>query len=259
MVRTLIAAAGLLAAVAPALADEKKMDSRLFELRIYTAPEGKLDALHARFRDHTMKLFDKHGMTNIGYWVPIDSKENKLYYVIAHKDEAARAASFKAFGSDPAWQTAYKASEKDGPLTTKGGVQSILLTATDYSPAVAPSTGKGERVFELRTYTATKDHLPNLNARFRDHTVKLFAKHGMTNLWYFNVAKGKPHADEMLYYFLAHASQGAAKKSFDAFRLDPDWVAAKDASEKKAGGTLTEPKGGVVSIFLKATDYSPTK
>jgi L-rhamnose mutarotase len=256
--RTLFAAAGLLAA-APALADEKKTDPRLFELRIYTAAEGKLDALHARFRDHTVKLFEKHGMTNIGYWVPVENKQNKLYYVIAHKDKEARAASFKAFGADPDWQKAYKESEKDGPLTTKGGIESVLLTATDFSPPVAPSVGKGERVFELRIYTATKGNLDHLNARFRDHTVKLFEKHGMTNLPYFNVAKGEKDADKMLYYFLAHASPDAAKKSFDTFRLDPDWVAARKASEEKAGGTLTEPKGGVVSIFLKATDYSPTK
>ena len=259
MVRTLIAAAGLLAAVAPAFADEKKMDTRLFELRIYTAPAGKLDALHARFRDHTVKLFEKHGMANIGYWVPVDNKENKLYYVIAHKDKAARAASFKAFGADPDWQKAYKESEKDGPLTTKGGIESILLTATDFSPAVAPSVAKEPGVFELRVYTATKGNLANLNARFRDHTVKLFEKHGMKNVVYWHLLPTEPGADVTLFYLLGHKSQEAAKKSFDAFRLDPDWVAAKDASEKKAGGTLTEPKGGVVSIFLKATDYSPTK
>jgi len=259
MVRTLIAAAGLLAAVAPAFADEKKMDTRLFELRIYTAPAGKLDALHARFRDHTVKLFEKHGMANIGYWVPVDNKENKLYYVIAHKDKAARAASFKAFGADPDWQKAYKESEKDGPLTTKGGIESILLTATDFSPAVAPSVAKEPGVFELRVYTATKGNLANLNARFRDHTVKLFEKYGMTNLPYFNVAKGEKDDDVMLYYFLGHKSQEAAKASFDKFRLDADWVAARKASEEKGGGSLTEAKGGVVSIFLKATDYSPTK
>ena len=257
MVRTLIAAAGLLAAVAPALADEKKMDARLFELRIYTAPAGKLDALHARFRDHTVKLFEKHGMANIGYWVPVDNKENKLYYVIAHKDKVARAASFKAFGADPDWQAAYKASIKDGEIV--GKIESILLTATDYSPPVAPSVAKEPGVFELRIYTATKGNLANLNARFRDHTLKLFEKYGMTNLPYFNAAKGEKGDDTMLYYFLAHKSQDAAKASFDKFRLDADWLAARKASEEKGGGSLTEAKGGVVSIFLKATDYSPTK
>lgn len=250
-------AAGLLLAAAPAFADEKKTDPRLYELRIYTAAPGKLDNMLARFRDHTLKMFEKHGMANIGYWVPIDNKEGKLYYVIAHKDKDARAASFKAMGADAAWQKAVKESVAGGEIVAK--MESILLTATDFSPPVAPSVGKGERVFELRIYTATKGNLENLNARFRDHTVKLFEKHGMTNLPYFNVAKGEKDADKMLYYFLAHASQDAAKKSFDAFRTDPAWVAARKASEEKGGGSLTEPKGGVVSIFLKATDFSPTK
>lgn len=255
--RALLTAAGLLAVAAPAFADEKKMDTRLFELRIYTATAGKLDNMLARFRDHTLKLFAKHGIESIGYWVPIENKDGKLYYVIAHKDKAARDASFKAFLADPDWQAAYKASIKDGEIVAK--IESVLLTATDFSPPVVPSVGKEDRVFELRIYTATKGNLANLNARFRDHTVKLFEKHGMTNLPYFNVAKGEKDDDKMLYYFLAHKSQEAAKKSFDTFRQDPDWVAARKASEEKGGGSLTEPKGGVVSIFLKATDFSPTK
>lgn len=255
--RSLLAAATLLTVSVPVLADEKKMETRLFELRIYTATAGKLDNMLARFRDHTLKMFEKHGMTNIGYWVPIDNKESKLYYVIAHKDKDARAASFKAMGADPDWQKAMKESTAGGEIVAK--MESILLSATDFSPPVVPSVGKGERVFELRIYTATKGNLENLNARFRDHTVKLFEKYGMTNLPYFNVAKGEKDADKMLYYFLAHASQDAAKKSFDAFRMDKDWLAAREASEKKGGGSLTEPKGGVVSIFLKATDFSPTK
>ena len=77
MIRFLLSAAAVLAVVASSsLAAEK--ESRLFELRIYTAAPGKLDALNARFRDHTVKLFEKHGMANVGYWVPIDNAENKL-------------------------------------------------------------------------------------------------------------------------------------------------------------------------------------
>src|SRR6516165_38273 len=85
-------------------------DTRLFEMRIYYAAPGKLDALHARFRDHTLKLFEKHGMTNIGYWVPIDNPDNKLIYVLAFPDREAREKAFKSFGADPDWQKAYKDS-----------------------------------------------------------------------------------------------------------------------------------------------------
>src|SRR5258708_10891338 len=73
-------------------------DTRLFEMRIYYAAPGKLDALHARFRDHTLKLFEKHGMTNIGYWVPVDNTDNKLIYILAFPDREAREKAFKAFG-----------------------------------------------------------------------------------------------------------------------------------------------------------------
>ncbi|MCU0704611.1 MAG: NIPSNAP family protein [Fimbriiglobus sp.] len=261
--RRLLCLSALLFAATAALAEDKPKDTMLYELRIYTAAPGKLDALNARFRDHTVKLFEKHGMKNIGYWVPVKNDENKLYYVIAHKDKAARDASFKAFGADPDWQKAAKESEKDGPLLVKvNPIQVVFLTATDYSPAIKPSHTPGtERVFEMRTYTASKGNLDALNARFRDHTVKLFEKHGMTNLAYFTYAPklNKSGEDVTLLYFLAHKSEDAAKASFDAFRKDADWVAAKEASEKKAGGSLTEKEGGVKSLFLKPTDYSPTK
>ena len=127
-------------------------DGKLYELRVYHSPEGKLDALHARFRDHTMKLFAKHGMENVGYWTPIDNRENKLVYVLAHQDRAARDASFKAFVADPAWQQAFKASEADGPLVkVKAGkpmIAETFMTATDFSPKIAADQ-KGGRVFEI--------------------------------------------------------------------------------------------------------------
>lgn len=258
--RRLLAVALLLTPAVAVAADPAK-DTKLYELRVYTAAEGKLDALNARFRDHTVKLFEKHGMTNVGYWVPVKNDENKLYYLLAHKDAAAKDASWKAFISDPDWTKAFKESQKDGSLTAPNGIQSYLLTATDYSPPVKAEKAKGDRVFELRTYTATKGNLDALNARFRDHTVKLFEKHGMTNIGYFTLAKDlkQKNDDVTLMYFLAHKSEEEAKKSFDSFRKDPDWVKAKEESEKKAGGSLTEKEGGVKSVFLKATDYSPTK
>ena len=239
-----------------AAAADKPQETRLFELRIYTAAKGKLDDLHTRFRDHTLKLFEKHGMQNIGYWVPLDNTEEKLYYLLAHKDRATRDASFKAFAADPDWDAARKASEANGKITA--AIANHFLSATDYSPPIAPSISKADRVFELRTYTATKGNLDNLNARFRDHTVKLFEKHGMTNLWYTTLAKGEKNDDLMLIYMLAHKSEADGKKSFDAFRLDPDWLTARKASEEKGGGSLTTPDG-VKSIYMKATDYSPTK
>ncbi len=259
--RALLPAAGLAAALAmtttaPAQ-DIKPAAAKLYEMRVYYAQPGKLDALNARFRDHTMKLFAKHGMTNVGYFVPEgENKENKLVYFMAYPDKTARDASFKAFGADPEWKAAAAASERDGKLLVK--IDSVFLTPTDYSPVPAIEK-KGGRVFELRTYTTTKGNLPGLDARFRDHTIKLFTKHGMTNVAYWHRAAGQPDAERNLTYLLAHPSRAAGLKAFDTFRLDPDWLAARKASEDKAGGSLTEAKGGVVSEYLVPTDYSPLR
>jgi hypothetical protein len=108
--------------------------SRVFELRTYTAPEGKLDALNARFRDHTTRLFAKHGMTNIGYWVPSDAPKSQdtLVYILAYPSREAAKASWAAFQKDPEWQKARTESEANGRLTTK--VESVFMEPTGYSP-----------------------------------------------------------------------------------------------------------------------------
>lgn len=113
---------------------EKRANARVFELRTYTAAPGKMEALNARFRDHTCKLFENHGMTNIGYWNPTDPKEaeQKLIYILAFPSREAADKSWKAFREDPEWRTVQKASEKDGRLVTK--VESVFLKPTDYSP-----------------------------------------------------------------------------------------------------------------------------
>lgn len=231
-------------------------DARCFELRTYYAAPGKLDPLHARFRNHTLKLFEKHGMQNVGYWVPQDNPDQKLIYLLAHASREAARKSWKAFMADPDWQAARKASEAGGTLVAR--VETRFLAATDFSPALRPSTGASPRVFELRTYTASPGRLENLLARFRDHTVKLFEKHGMQNIGYWTPAPGEKGAADTLIYLLAHSSQAAAETSFQAFRADPDWLRARKESEEKAGGSLTI-KDGVQSVFLDPTDYSPLK
>jgi len=119
-----------IAAQDPAPLKEKP---RLFELRTYTTEPGKLDALHARFRNHTTKLFEKHGMTNIGYWTPTDEprSQDTLIYVLAHQSRAAAEKSWRAFRTDPDWIKARDASEAAGPIVRK--VESVFMSATDYS------------------------------------------------------------------------------------------------------------------------------
>lgn len=243
-----------LAAIITTTAAEQ--DARCFEMRVYYAAEGKLDALHSRFRDHTVKLFEKHGMTNIGYWVPVNNTNNTLIYILAYPSREAREASWKAFQADPVWKTAKADSEKNGTLVSK--VESTFLSATDYSVLAKANAGdkQAERIFELRTYTATPNNLGNLNARFRNHTVKLFTKYGMTNIGYWTPMKDQKGAEDTLVYILAHKSQDAAKESFSNFGKDEEWITARKESE--ANGPLTI-KGGVKSVFMKPTDYSPLR
>jgi hypothetical protein len=240
------------------MSDAAEKDTPIYEMRVYYANPGKLDALNARFRDHTMKLFEKHGLTNIGYFVPAgENKDNKLVYFISAPSKAARDKSFKDFVADPEWKKAAAESEKDGKLVNR--IESTFMAATDYSPPLKVEQKKDGRVFELRTYTATKGNLGNLNDRFKDHTIKLFEKYGMTNIIYWNLLPSEKEHDTKLIYLLAHKDKEAAKKAFDGFRMDPEWIEARKASEKKGGGSLTEDKGGVLSEFLVPTDYSPLK
>jgi len=253
MTRAVLAATVVLGLANVLVAEEQ--DTRVFEMRTYYAAPGRLDDLQARFRDHTLKLFDKHGLTNIGYWTPIENSDNKLIYVLAFPSAEAKAAAWKAFFADPEWHKVRKRTQANGRLVTK--VESVLLSATDYSPEIK-SCVVGDRVFELRTYTASPGNLKHLNARFRDHTVELFKKHGITNIAYWNPMEGQDGAGEKLVYMLSHKSVEAAKVSFGTFLKDPAWVSARKASEEKAGGPLTI-RGGVKSEFLNATDYSPMR
>lgn len=245
----------LMGAGVVAAADDSR-PARCYELRTYFAAAGKLDDLHARFRDHTTKLFTRHGMTNIGYWVPKDNGENKLVYLLSYPDLAAREASWKAFLDDPEWKAAQTASETGGKLVER--VESRFLALTDFSPEPKEDAEKINHVFELRTYTATPGNLPLLLDRFRQHTLTLFSRHGMEHLAYFTPAAGQPGEKDTLIYLLKHQSVEAQKASFDAFRADPEWVKVKEDSEKAGGGSLTI-QDGVKSETLIATDYSPVK
>lgn len=258
-IRTFLAIITLMAVSLPAAAVRAE-DSAVYELRIYTCNEGKLPDLLKRFRDHTCKLFEKHGITNIGYWVPVDKEngsETTLIYIISHKSRDAAKESWKAFGSDPDWKAAAKASEANGKILAK--IESIYMKTTDFSPPVKVGAGAAPRVFEMRTYTTPEGKLDALHARFRNHTMKLFEKHGMTNLPYFRPTDPEKGADNKLIYLLAHASKEAGQASFTAFRADPDWVKAKGESEKDGPLTVQPQSEGVKSVYMQATDFSPIK
>jgi hypothetical protein len=132
----LILAAGLVlgASLQFTLAAGAAPAEKVFEIRTYHTFPGRLDALHKRFREHTMKMFEKHGMTNVGYWVPQDSpaRETTLIYVISHASREAAKANWAAFSADPEWKKIAADSQVDGKIVEK--VESVFMDATDYSP-----------------------------------------------------------------------------------------------------------------------------
>jgi hypothetical protein len=124
------------AALLPTLAGAAAAESAttVYELRVYHTFEGKLDGLLRRFREHTMQLFEKHGIKNVAYWIPTDDplKGKTLFYIIAHPSREAATANWKSFGDDPEWQSVQQKSEANGKLVEK--VESTFLTLTDFSP-----------------------------------------------------------------------------------------------------------------------------
>jgi NIPSNAP len=115
----------------PAAAKTTNGKDRFFEMRTYYAAPGKLDDLDARFRDHTNKLFQKHGMELVGYWHPVDKKD-VLVYILAYPSREAREKAWKEFNADAEWQSAKNKSEENGKLVNKA--ESVYMTPTDYSP-----------------------------------------------------------------------------------------------------------------------------
>ena len=132
MIRTILLVLSLwVVAVGAATQPFATRDGRCFELRTYTVRAGKFDTLHRRFQEHSLHLFERHGMTVVGFWVPQD-KPDTLVYLLAHPSREAADAAWKAFRADPEWQAAQAETERDGSLTTH--VESVFMTPTAYSP-----------------------------------------------------------------------------------------------------------------------------
>jgi NIPSNAP len=119
---------------AAALPKAGSASTTVYELRVYHAYEGKLDDLLKRFREHTTKLFEKHGIKNVAYWTPLDepAKSATLIYILEHPSREAAAANWKAFQDDPEWKSVRDKSEENGKLVVK--VDSTYMALTDFSP-----------------------------------------------------------------------------------------------------------------------------
>ncbi len=123
-----------------AVGQTRNVDTRVYELRTYTTNPGRMPALQKRFAEHTMRLFEKHGMQNVMYWTPMDSarKDNTLIYVISHASREAADKNWRAFLADSDWETVSAASEADGRILAKAP-ERVFMTATAWSPLVRAS------------------------------------------------------------------------------------------------------------------------
>lgn len=235
-------------------AAKEKTDEPVYQLRIYTAAEGKLDALNERFREHTMKLFEKHGMENVGYWVATDEPKSQttLIYLLKHDSRAAADKSWAGFRNDPEWQqVAAESKARHGDLL-QGKIDATYLVPTDYSGEITAPTK--DKLYELRVYKAAEGKLQALHARFRDHTDRIFAGHGMKSVGYFSPTEGT-RAGDVLIYILEYPDREAARASWRAFGADPQWQAARKASEINGPLLAERPE----SVYMHLTNYSPTK
>ena len=173
---------------------------------------------------------------------------DRILAYLGHPETGARldAVELESVADDPERIRVFEASEKNGKLVAK--IEQTFMQTTDFSYRIKKkNVGNQPRVFEMRTYKTLPNKLPDLLSRFRNHTTKLFEKHGMTNIAYWVPTD----RDNELVYILAHQDEAAAKASFAAFGKDPDWIAARNASE--ANGKIVEK---ITSVFMNATDFS---
>lgn len=223
-------------------------DGRCFELRTYTAAKGKLDDLNRRFRKYSRIVFSRYKMARLGFWVPLDNPDNKFTYILSYADCEDRDPAWEQFNADSLWQRVGKITTHEGDLVTN--VENRMMTPTDFSPPIGPSAREHERVFELRTYTAASGKRDELLARFRNHTMDIFQRHGMENVAYW-----LPQDDEnQLVYLLAFPSRFARNEAWREFDMDPEWQRVYEKSRED--GPLVE---NVESTLLRPTDYSPLR
>jgi hypothetical protein len=230
----------------------QKVDNRYFEMRTYTCHPDKRPDLIERFKNHTLRLLKKHDIDNVAYFLPTKEDSYSLTFIIGYPSQEMRDKLWNEFGSDPKWKKAAAKSEENGKLVAKVD-QTFMTMVPELSTAISPNKLALNQVFELRTYTCLPNRLPALKARFRDHTRALFEKHGMKNVVYWETVE-KEGTQPKLVYLLSHNSEAAAKASFDAFRIDSEWIKARDKSE--ADAKIVEK---VESVFLKPLPFSPLK
>lgn len=233
-----------------ALKVDAKPDTRIYELRTYHCHDGKRADLIARFQNHTTRIFEKHGMTNVAYWLPTSPEmKNDLIYMLSYPSMEARQAAWKAFSTDPEWRKVAKESEKNGKIVA--GVDSkFLKMEPELTKKLKLKAESPERTFELRSYYCLPGRYPNIVARFRDHTRAIFEANGIENIAYWGSIE-KDDTQSHLVYIIAHENEDVAKKSWANFIADPAWKKAQ--KESVEDGKIID---NIVSVMMEPLPFS---
>jgi hypothetical protein len=265
MMMGLVVAAALVGQLVPKttevaeLREQAEAAPRTYQLRTYFTAPGKLPVLMNRFATVNVPIFKRLGIRLEGAWVPLEPDEagDRLVYLVSFQNRADADAAWVGFNNNPEWIQA-AAAEKAEHGTVVERTEFLYLQPTDYSPkeeVVRAETEKPGHVYEMRIYTASPGKLEALNARFREHTLGLFARHGMTNVLYTEPLAGQPGAGSTLLYWMAYPDRESAAEAWKGFQADPEWQKVRDASQ--ADGVKLA--AGVKSLFLKPAIFSPMK
>ncbi|MFP6874881.1 MAG: NIPSNAP family protein [Verrucomicrobiales bacterium] len=240
---------------APLPPHRRLLEGPVYELRIYAANEHRFAHLIKRFGEHTDRIFRKHALEPMGYWIPTEGppkKRRRFIYILKHASRYAAYRNWNQFSNDREWQAVLDQPEFQGLLAEKP--TSIFMTANDYSAIARDDIKEPGGTYELRTYIVNPGKLPSLNARFAGHTTRLFKKHGINNVAYWTPFE-KPDSENTLIYLIHHAGRKQVDANWKAFGSDPQWQ--KVARESQLNGMfLAAPPE---RIYLKAMEFSPLK
>ena len=227
----------------------------VFELRIYTANKDRLKHMIKRFKTYTDKIFKRHNMEPVGYWLPVGggADRRKFIYILKHSSRYAAYQNWMNFSNDREWKNiVLKTPEFQRLLAEKP--EHVFMTENDYSEKVKDSIGEQGGIFELRTYDCNPAKLRLLNERFKNHTTRIFKKHGMKNIAYWTPFD-RPESSNQLIYLIHHESREQADKNWKSFIADPEWKGI--ARESQIDGKFLSKKPE--RIYLKGLDFSPLK
>ena len=228
---------------------QQTITSSYFEMRTYTVHDGKMPDLIQRFQNHTRALFTKHGIENVAYLLSEEEPDKQLTFIIGYPSASERDIRWNNFANDPEWKAVAAASEANGKIVQKVD-QVFMVWAKDLNSAKTP---KPSGIFQLRTYHLLPGKLDAIQTRFRDHTQALFEKQGLSNYPYW-ITVEKEGLQSKLVYFLGHQNKEEFNAAFDRFRVDPEWIRVRDASE--IPGKIVEK---VDTKFYVSLPFSPMK